>query len=49
MNNPFFKNQGTFKIDKLLKLAGIKNNNKFNDLKKILEENFPKKIRHYEN
>jgi len=27
----------------------VKNNNKFNDLKKILEENFPKKIRHYEN
>jgi len=33
MNNPFFKNKGSFKIDKLLKLAGIKNNNKFNNLK----------------
>jgi len=27
----------------------LKNNNKFNNLKKILEENFPKKIRNYEN
>jgi UDP-3-O-[3-hydroxymyristoyl] glucosamine N-acyltransferase len=33
MNNPFFKNKSSFKIDKLLKLAGVKNNNKFNNLK----------------
>jgi len=33
MNNPFFKNKGPFKIDKLLKLAEINNNNKFNYLK----------------
>jgi len=25
MNNPFFKNNGPFKIDKLLKLSNIKN------------------------
>ena len=25
MNNPFFKNKGPFKIDKLLKISGIKN------------------------
>ena len=29
MNNPFFKNKGPFKIDKLLKLANIKNLNNF--------------------
>ena len=29
MTNPFFKNNGPFKIDKLLKLAGLKNINKF--------------------
>ena len=29
MNNPFFKNKGPFKIDKLLKLAGINNLNNF--------------------
>jgi len=33
MNNPFFKNKGPYKIDKLLKLAGIKVNNKLNNLK----------------
>jgi len=27
----------------------LKNNNKFNNLRKILKENFPKKIRNYEN
>ena len=25
MNNPFFKNKGPFKIDKLLKLASVAN------------------------
>ena len=29
MNNPFFKNKGPFKINKLLKLSGIKNLNTF--------------------
>ena len=33
MANPFFINKGPFKIDKLLKLAGIKNTQKFKDLK----------------
>jgi len=33
MANPFFINKGPFKIDKLLKLAGIKNTQKFRDLK----------------
>ena len=33
MNNPFFKNNGPYKIDKLLKLSGIKIINKFNNLK----------------
>ena len=32
MNNPFFKNKGPFKIDKLLKLSGIKS---FTNLKNI--------------
>ena len=29
MKNPFFKNKGPFKINKLLKLSGIKNLNTF--------------------
>ena len=29
MNNPFFKNKGPFKIDKLLKLSGLENINNF--------------------
>ena len=29
MNNPFFKNKGPFKIDKLLKLSGLKNIDNF--------------------
>ena len=29
MNNPFFKNKGPFKIDKLLKLANVANKNNF--------------------
>ena len=33
MANPFFINKGPFKIDKLLKLAGIKNTQKFKDIK----------------
>ena len=33
MTNPFFKNKGPFKIDKLLKFAGIKNSQKFSSLK----------------
>ena len=33
MTNPFFKNKGPFKIEKLLKLAEIKNSQKFSDLK----------------
>ena len=38
MNNPFFKKKGPFKIDKLLKLANVKNLNNFkksniNDIK----------------
>ena len=33
MTNPFFKNKGPFKIDKLLKFAEIKNLQKFKDLK----------------
>ena len=40
MNNPFFKNKGPFKIDKLLKISGIKNINnykstKINDIKDL--------------
>ena len=42
MNNPFFKNKGPFKIDKLLKLANINNLNNFkksniNDIKDLSE------------
>ena len=33
MNNPFFKNKGPFKINILLKLAGIKISEKFKDFK----------------
>ncbi len=33
MNNPFFKNEGPFKIDELLKLAEIKNENKYKNTK----------------
>ena len=33
MTNLFFKNKGPFKIDRLLKLAKIKNSQKFNNLK----------------
>ena len=29
MNNPFFKNKGPFKIEKLLKLANLNNVNNF--------------------
>ncbi len=29
MNNPFFKNKGPFKIDKLLKLSGLENINNY--------------------
>ena len=29
MHNPFFKNKGPFKIDKLLKLSGLKNIDNF--------------------
>jgi UDP-3-O-[3-hydroxymyristoyl] glucosamine N-acyltransferase len=32
MNNPFFKNKGPFKIDKLLKLSGLENFNNFNNI-----------------
>ena len=32
MNNPFFKNKGPFKIDKLLKLSSLKNVNKFKNV-----------------
>ncbi len=40
MNNPFFENKGPFKIDKLLKLANVKNLNNFkksniNDIKDL--------------
>ena len=40
MNNPFFKNKGPFKIDKLLKLANVSNVNNFkksniNDIKDL--------------
>ena len=48
MINPFFKNKGPFKIDKLLKLSDIENTNKFKkhypnwkqkyNTKKIIEE-----------
>ena len=31
MNNPFFKNNGPFKIDKLIKFAGLKNINNLNN------------------
>ena len=33
MNNPFFKNKGPFKIEKLLNLSGIKNIDKFKSIK----------------
>ena len=33
MNNPFFKNEGPFKIDKLLKLVGLKNTDNFKNVK----------------
>ena len=33
MNNPFFKNKGPFKIEKLLKLLNIKNINKYKNIK----------------
>ena len=33
MNNPFFKNKGPFKIDKLLKLSGLKNINNYKSIK----------------
>ena len=33
MNNPFFKNKGPFKIDKLLKLIGLKNIDNFKNVK----------------
>ena len=32
MNNPFFKNKGPFKIDKLLKLSGLKSINNFKNI-----------------
>ena len=32
MNNPFFKNKGPFKIDKLFKLSGLKNINNFKNI-----------------
>jgi len=32
MNNPFFKNKGPFKIDKLLKLSGLENTNNFKNI-----------------
>ena len=32
MTNPFFKNNGPFKIDKLLKLSGLKNINNFKNI-----------------
>ena len=33
MTNPFFKNKGPFKIEKLLKLSSIKNIENFNKIK----------------
>ena len=33
MNNPFFKNKGPFKIDKLLKLSGIKSFTSYKNIK----------------
>ena len=42
MHNPFFKNKGPFKIDKLLKLSGLKNT-KNNDLN-ALRNNAGKQI-----
>ena len=33
MTHPFFKNKGPFKIEKLLNLSGIRNVQKFNDIK----------------
>ena len=33
MNNPFFKNNGPFKIDKLLKLSGLENVNNYKSIK----------------
>ena len=35
MNNPFFKNKGPFKIDKLLKLAKVANLNNFKNFHRI--------------
>ena len=32
MTNPFFKNKGPFKIDKLLKLSGLKNINNYKNV-----------------
>ena len=32
MNNPFFKNKGPFKIDKLLKLSELKSINNFKNI-----------------
>ncbi len=48
MNNPFFKNNGPFKIDKILKSSGLKNINKFKNFKiydvKDLSESTSKNI-----
>ena len=33
MSNPFFKNNGPFKIDKLLNLSGLKNTDNFKNIK----------------
>ena len=33
MNNPFFKNKGPFRIDKLLKLSDVENKNNLKDIK----------------
>ncbi len=33
MHNPFFKNEGPFEIDKLLKLSGLKNIDNFKNTK----------------
>ena len=48
MHNPFFKNKGPFKIDKLLKLSGLKNIDNFKNVKiqniKDLSTSGPKDI-----
>ena len=48
MNNPFFKNKGPFKIDKLLKLANVSNVNERNtqkkDIKRIKYKSKPIKV-----